>query len=206
MFEPGGKYDYYFSSLPWYVPNSSSDNQRYCYPRLNATEWHNEQLVKDVRADMRSMHTTNRGGRSVWSGFSTGFDVLNGFDYVELKSGQKLEVFSAPSSSSWRGANGKAAISTNGAVYTAGWESGWLMVMYETNTGVRVGYVNGGKIKGNVPVDRYLMFQYSDADLVRSAALTDDPASRSTTILTLPAGSHVTYLTSFINHQAWDYV
>lgn len=207
VFQPGGKYDEYFSSLPWYTPNADSDNRRACYPKMNNTEWYNEGLVKEVRADMRAIGTTNKGGKSVWTNFSTGFDTLRGFDYCQLKGEQKLAVYSAPSEASYRGANGKALVNTNGALFAAGWEGGWLLVMYETNNGgVRVGYVDGNKIKGKVPVTEYLNFSYSDAEVNQNVQLTDDPAARYTSIVSLQAGDHVTYLTNFYNRHAWAYV
>lgn len=37
--------------------------------------------------------------------------------------------------------------------------NGWLLVMYETNSGsVRVGYVSGDDIRGGVPMDTSLTF------------------------------------------------
>ena len=206
-FIPGEKYDYYFRCMPWYVPNADSDNQRACYPQLSAVEWYNERLIKDVRADMRALDCYNTDGKSVWDFFSTGFDTLQGFEYAALKAGQKLAVYSAPSSAAWRGANGKASVSTNGHVWAAGWESGWLLVMYETNSGsVRVGYVDGAQIAGPVPVDTRLSYDYAPAQVTTRCTLTDDPARTQSAITTLDAGASVTYLTSYFNQNAWDYV
>ena len=206
-FIPGEKYDYYFRCMPWYTPNADSNNQRACYSQLSDIEWYNEGLVKDVRAAMRALGTKNENGKSVWDGFSTGFDTLQGFSYVEMKAGQKLPVYSAPSASSWRGANGKAMVSTTGFVYAAGWESGWLLVMYETNSGsVRVGYVNGADISGNVPMNTMLFYDYTPAQVTRRCTLTDDPARTNSAIVTLQEGATVTYLTSYFNRSAWDYV
>lgn len=146
-------------------------------------------------------------GESMWTYFSGGFDTLGGFDYVQLRTGQNFPVYSAPSRNSWRGANGKASVGTNGAIYSAGWENGWLLVMYETNSGsVRVGYVSGDDIRGGVPMDTSLTFSYATATLNAGTALTDDPAMRKTTIAQLRAGTQVTYLTSFFNKSAWDYI
>ena len=206
-FIPGEKYDYYFSCMPWYTPNADPDNQRACYSQLSAVEWYNERLVKDVRAVMRETKNYNTSGKSVWDYFSTGFDTLQGFEYVALKAGQKLAVYSAPSTQSLRGANGKASVSTNGNVWAAGWESGWLLVMYETNSGsVRVGYVNGADISGNVPVSTMLFYDYTPAQVTRRCTLTDDPARTNSAIVTLQEGATVTYLTSYFNRSAWDYV
>lgn len=206
-FIPGEKYDYYFRCMPWYTPNADSDNQRACYSQLTSVEWYNEHLVKKVRADMRAMGTKNSGGKSVWDFFSAGFDTLQGFTYVQLKANQKLAVYSAPSAASWRGANGKALVSTNGNVMAAGWESGWLLVMYETNSGsVRVGYVNASDIKGGVPLDTRLSFDYLPGVVNRACDLTDDPARCYAPMARLSAGAQVTYLTTFFNKSAWDYV
>ena len=207
VFEAGGRYDAYFSSMPWYTPNADSDNSRACYPRMNEIEWYNERLVKEVRQDMRAMGTTNRGGKSLWSNYTVGFDTLVNFSYCQLKSGQKLPVYSAPSSSSWRGANGKATMSTNGAVYAAGMEDGWLLVMYETNNGgVRVGYVDSRKIKGSVPASEFLNFDYSEAEILEGCSMTDDPAARGTTMRYLSAGERVTFLTNMFNNSSWAYI
>lgn len=202
-FIPGGEYEYYFQTKPWYRPNGTYNNRRDCYSRLTRVEWDNYELIKEVRASKRY----NDWGRSIWDDFTTGFDTLQGFEYVELRSGQNLPVYSAPANSSWRGANGKASVSTNGAIYAAGWESGWLLVMYETNNGsVRVGYVNAGSIRGGVPMDDYLTFSYDSASVLQRCTLTDDPARTGTAITTLQAGTEVTWLTRFYNHSAWDYV
>lgn len=203
-FNPGGEYEYYFETKPWYRPNGTYNNQRDCYPRLSKTEWANYELIKEVRA---YKDTFGDSGRSIWDNFSTGFDTLQGFQYVELRSGQNLAVYAAPSKSAWRGAKGKAEVSTNGAIYAAGWESGWLLVMYETNNGsVRVGYVKESSIRGGVPVDTTLDFSYDPATVLSSCTLTDDPARSGSAITTLSAGTEVVWLTRFYNNTAWDYV
>lgn len=209
-FRTGEKYDNYFSSMPWYTPNNSNDKNRTCYRQLNSIEWYNEGLVKKVRQQMRNSSDYNRGGKSIWKNYSSGFDVIQGFDYVQLSVNQKFAVYSAPSASSWRGANGKAAVSTNGAIYSDGAENGWLMVMYETNNGgVRVGYINKGEVRGKATGAVYneeLAFGFLPAVVTANCTLTDDPAKKTTQIMTLPAGSKVTYLTSYFNRYAWAYI
>ncbi len=203
-FELGGEYEYYFKTRPWYQPNGTWNNRRDCYAKLSTVEWENERLIKEVRAFKKEY---GDWGESIWDSFSTGFDTLQGFDYIELRSGQKLAVYSAPSKSAWRAANGKAMVATNGAIYAAGWESGWLLLMYETNNGsVRVGYVHSEDIRGGVPMDRDLTFAYDAATVTQRCSLTDDPARTGTTITTLQPGATVTWLTRFYNNSAWDYV
>ena len=202
-FEPGGEYEYYFRTKPWYQPNGTYRNQRDCYSQLTRVEWDNYELIKEVRAAKKE----NDWGRSIWDDFSTGFDTLQGFEYIELRANQSLPVYSAPSTSAWRGANNKASVSTNGAIYAAGWESGWLLLMYETNNGsVRVGYVSAKSIRGGVPMDDYLTFSYAPATVTARCTLTDDPARTGTAIATLQPGDRVTWLTRFYNNSAWDYV
>ena len=203
-FEPGQEYEYYFRTRPWYRPNGTYNNQRDCYSQLNSIEWANEHLIKEVRAYKRA---NGDWGESIWDYFSTGFDTLQGFEYFELRSGQKLKVYSAPSTSSWRGANGKALVNTNGALYAAGWESNWLLVMYETNNGsVRVGYINAGDVRGGIPYTPDLSFAYDTATVAERCVLTDDPARTGSAITTLNPGTTVTWLTRFYNNTGWDYV
>ena len=203
-FEPGEEYEYYFQTRPWYTANGTYNNRRDCYAKLSTVEWQNESLIKEVRAYKKQY---GDWGKSIWDDFSTGFDTLQGFEYIELRAGQKLAVYSAPSKSAWRAANGKATVSTNGAIYAAGWESGWLLLMYETNNGsVRVGYVKAGDIRGGVRMDLNLSFAYDSATVTQRCTLTDDPARTGTSITTLQPGATVTWLTRFYNNSAWDYV
>ena len=206
-FIPGEKYDNFFSQRPWYTPNANANNSVACYPQLSAVEWANERLVKDVRAEMRAQNTNNAGGMHYLDYMESGtFDVLSGFGYANLNVNQKLKVYSAPSTSSYRGANGKAMVSTNGSVYVAGWESGWLLVMYETNNGaVRVGYVSSDELKGSINA-RELRFSYTPMTCLQGASLTDDPATTFTTLRQISAGETVTYLSTFQNRNSWAYI
>ena len=202
-FNPGGEYEHYFSTRPWYRANGTYNNRRDCYTKLSTVEWENDHLIKEVRAYKKA---NGDWGDSIWDHFSTGFDTLQGFEYFELRAGQKLDVYAAPSTSAWRGANGKASVSTNGALYVAGWESNWLLLMYETDSGVRVGYVDSAQVRGGIPYAPDLTFAYDKATVTTRCTFTDDPARRSTTIATLNPGTEVTWLSRFYNNTAWDYV
>ncbi len=205
-FIPGEKYYNYFHQRPWYTPNANPNNSEACYPRLSNLEWNNEALVKKVRQQMRDLRTTNPGGKHYLNYIETGFDVLSGFVITPMKANQKLPVYAAPSVSSYRGASGKAVVSTNGDVFAAGYDQGWLLVMYATNNGaVRVGYVQEAKLKGNTYLP-LLSFARQRLSLSRDAFLTDDPATSFTQICALPQGSEVTFLSEFQNRYAWAYV
>ncbi len=205
VFKAGGKFDNYFRAKGWYVPNANTNNQQACYPQVSRLEWNNISLCKEVINDMRAVGTTNPTGRSIKVGIPTVSNVLAGFDYCSLKAGQTLPVYSAPSVNSWRGSNGKAAVSTNGDVWSAGWENGWMLIMYGTNKGaVRVGYVQN--LKGQVSEYRHLEFEYNPVDVLTRCTLTDDPAKQYASIMTLQPGDTVTLLTCFYNADAWAYV
>ena len=71
-FIPGGEYEYYFETKPWYRANGTGNNQRDCYSKLTSVEWANYELIKEVRAYKRN----NDWGLSIWDNFSTGFTPL----------------------------------------------------------------------------------------------------------------------------------
>ena len=120
------------------------------------------------------------------------------FEDVYFQRGHTWKVYSSASTNSWRGANGKAEVSTNDVVYVAGWVRGFLLVAYETNSGNRrVGYVNGKDIKCDIPDFPVLAFRMSKAKLSADCTLTDDPMHESTQVVKLKAGAEVTWLSSY---------
>jgi len=211
VFESGGQYEAYFTRLSWYAKNANPDNQKMVYNRLSLLEWVNEALVKAVRAEMRAANNYNTGGRNyldyiTFGGSQGGTGHTINFTYKSFHKNQKFSVYSAPSSTSYRGANGKACVSTNGSVYVAGWENGWLLVMYDTNSGaVRVGYVRGSDIDITIYADS-LNFTYTTAVCTRSVSLTDDPITGSTAIVQLAEGQSVTCLASYYTGGSWAYI
>lgn len=206
-FIEGEQYDQYFSRLSWYTPNANPDNQKACYPQLSKVEWDNEQLVKDVREAMRTAKNYNTDGQN-YLDYITFDDPGYGMVFASksFKANQKFSVYSAPSASSYRGANGKASVSTNGPVEVAGQENGWLLVMYDTNSGaVRVGYIRKSEINGSVSAAE-LDFAYTTKTCSRSVWLTDDPVTSSTDIVMLASGQRVTYLAPYYAGGSWAYV
>ena len=212
VFISGGKFDLWFSAMPWYTANKNADNQKYCYPKVSQLEWDDVNLIKKVARDMDAVKEKQHvKGRKCYTQFTPpGNWKLTGFTLLEnMKAGQKLAVYAAPGTSSWRGANGKALVNTNGAVWAAGWENGWLLVFYETNNGsVRVGYVQGSKISGKVSVSRQLDFEEITVKTASNCAMTDDPVRAGITIRTIPKGTRVIYLTTVVNQdgEVWDYI
>ena len=212
VFISGGKYDQWFSAMPWYKPNKNADNSKYCLPKVTQLEWDNYHLIKKVIAEMDAKKTkAHDAKKKCYRDYSPPSKEwkLTGFSPVDLKAGQKLNVYSAPGTGSWRGANGRAMLNTNDTVWAAGWDGQWLLVFYETNNNsVRVGYVDGRKISGKVSIKTQLQFEKTKTTVSKNCKLTDDPLMGNLTITNLKKGAKVTYLTSVINQNGkmWDYI
>ena len=206
-FTPGGACDRWFSQQEWYQPITSGTNEKNVLPKASKLEWANYHLIKDVMQWKRQHKEQNKGKKLPMPNMS--FDVLSGFQYVNLKTGQTLPVYSAPTTASWRGANGRASISTNGRVYAYGQENNWLMVMYETNASanaVRVGWIDLSKVKGNAALPGAVSFGNIPMQLTMTVNVTDDPIAE-TAMTTLPAGTQVTWLSTFYSStHMWDYI
>ena len=209
-FETGSRCYNWFTQMPWYVPNESenSKNHHETYSQCSKLENRNVDLIKDVRREMRELGTTNPKGKGMPTPPAQNIDKPRGFNYVNLKAGQKLAVYTAPSADAYRANNGKATVSTNGAVYALGWDQGWMLMLYEANFAgqYRVGYVNGAKIKGKKPELDTLSWDRSVCRVEVSTTMTDDPALTGKPLGQLSAGTMVTFLTTMYNSEAWDYI
>ena len=117
--------------------------------------------------------------------------------------GQKFAVYSAPSSRAWRGAGGKAAITSGSEIFAAGMTDGWILIWYELDNGVnRVGYINSEKIDGDYTAGGALSLARTEAVLTADAKMTDDPVHQASTIGTLKKGTKVICLAEY---QGWIY-
>lgn len=208
-FNPGGKYESYFMAQDWYEENEIYDTNQEIYQHLMTNvEWKNEQLCKQVRAEMRAMGTRNEKGKGlppVW--YEPEIDgAFSSFREISIGLNKKLRVYSGPDESYYRGANGKAMASTNGKVYACGWEDGWLMVMYWTNGGsIRVGFTPSKDVNAKVDLPS-LDFAYTDATITRNCTLTDDPVMTNAKLARLEKGAQVTFLSEFVNSERWAYI
>ncbi len=209
-FETGSRCYNWFTLMPWYKPNENenSKNHSETYRQCSALENRNVDLIKQVRADMRARGTTNPQGKGMPTPPAQNVNKPRGFEFVSLKSGQKLAVYTAPFISAYRANNGKAAVSTNGAVYALGWDNGWMLMLYEANNAgqYRVGYVQGSQIRGKVPNLSQLDWDESPCEVLTGVNLTDDPAATGKALTYLQAGTKVTFLTTMYNTSAWDYI
>lgn len=125
---------------------------------------------------------------------------------TDVIAGQKLNVYSGPDTSYWRGANGKALVNTNGGLYAAGWvDNDWLLVQYGTSAGNRrTGYVNAGHIKDNFSLLPQLNFAAIPAVITAECVLSDDPENYSDQIVTLAPGTQVTWLADYAGYEGGD--
>ena len=205
-FKEDGKYYDYFMAQDWYHPNADFNNQRACYPQLSAIEWKNEALVKEVRREKAALNAYNFGPRNYRDAMNEIYS-LPSFRFACLPGDQSLAVYSAPGYDSFRGANGKAAVSTSsGNIRVSGWEDGWLLICYRINNGVfRVGYVDAASMRWAVPAPR-LTFQYTERTCAKNASLTDDPELSFTPLCRLEAGQEITLLAQYHNYDDWAYV
>jgi len=208
-FETGSRCYNWFTQMPWYHANESesSTNHHESFSQCSEIENYNRDLIVAVRKEMKALGTTNPTGK----GMPTPPRNVNkprGFEFVNLAAGQKLAVYSAPSESAYRANNGKAMVSTNGAVYAMGYDGNWMLMLYEANNAnqYRVGYVNMSAVKGKAPALGQLAWAGVAATVQSSVSLTDDPALTGNALAYLPAGTQVTFLTTMFNDQAWDYV
>ena len=208
-FIPGQKYDNYFRAQTWYRENEQYDSNQGIYKRLMTdVEWRNERLVKDERAEMRALGTTNPEGKPLPPvSYEPPLDgAFSSFVQMAFSPDQRLKVYSGPGTGYYRAAGGKAMASTNGAIYAGGWENGWLMVMYWTNGGnVRVGYASSADFSDRVNAPM-LSFDYAEAAVVRRCTLTDDPVATYQSMAQLEEGVSVTYLSEYVNEQSWAYI
>ncbi len=217
-FKVGGKFYNHFNNLPWYQAIPKVDNQT-AYSRTTSMEWTNYHTIKRVIEQMDAVGHPYRKQPGMnllsWTDIAWEYaaESLTGFSYVTIRGNQSLPVYSAPSAASYRGANGKATVSTNGYIYAAGWENGWLLVYYGLTSGankggIRVGYVQGSAIRGKVEITTQLDFAYVPVTVLSACTLTDDPLRSYSAITTLQAGTTVTYLSTAVNQNGtvWDYV
>lgn len=65
-FEEGGKYEQYFYAQEWYTEKPDDVSNSYIYENeMSDVELENEELIKNVRREMRRMGTINPDGRDV---------------------------------------------------------------------------------------------------------------------------------------------
>ena len=122
---------------------------------------------------------------------------------IKFTGGKKYSVYSAPSEMSYRGANGKAVVSTNSWIQVFGREGDWILIQYSIDAeNYRFGYIKASSLPANAKVDA-LDFTAKTAYTTESIIVTDDPLYSGRTMVTLPANTWVTWLATLGN---WAYI
>ena len=207
VFKENGQFDSYFSRQQWYTANDDTAANKIAYGQMTSLEWHNEHTIKVVRDKMKEQKTKNDQGTKNWKSFIPPEGMLNGFNAGRVGTKGNWPVYAAPSADAWRGANGKAMLNASYEYWAAGWDEGWLLVMYETNKGsVRIGYVQP---TFNTGISNALTFSKMETTVAQDCTLTDDPMRSNSPITNLKVGEKVTYLMTFYGYgaqKAWAYV
>lgn len=195
-FKQDGRYGEYFRSTGWYRENTQyATNEEIYKHELTNIEWANEGLVKKVRADMKTIGTTNPLGLTLEEALrgeekpcEIAFDSSYGYFY----GGQKLHVYNGPGWKYSRAGNGKACALTDEEIAVAGIVDGYVLVLYEAGKGFRSGYVDLDDLHYDF-VARHLHLNSAPRVLSRSCQLMADPYN-TLPLSDLPAGTRVTAL------------
>ena len=124
-------------------------------------------------------------------------------EQVNFTGKKTFPVYSAPSSSSLRGANGKAAVSTNGWIQVFGVTNGWVLIQYSISASqMRFGYIEASSLPKNADVSALLLTDI-ECTLLRTVDVTDDPLYSCNSIATLQQGATVTKLAEM---GTWAYI
>ena len=125
--------------------------------------------------------------------------------YAKLAAGKQYAVYSAPSDTSFRAANGKALLSTNDWVQVFFEEDGYLLVQYAISRHqYRIGYIKADAVSNLSEVAENGSWAKYPAQVLRTSALTDDPLNSCGAVMTLTVGQQVTYLGQL--GQEWAFV
>lgn len=135
---------------------------------------------------------------------STQRDALPDGKTGAFKKDQKYTVYSGPSESAFRPANGKAAVSTNDWIQVFGRENDMVLIQYAISSDqARFGYISCDALE-DVNLVEPLEFVFEPVALAGPADLTDDPLYSQKAIAQLRAGEQVQYLGTF--GDGWTYV
>lgn len=212
-FESGSSYAMYFAQQDWFMEKPLNvSNEEILEDSLSALEKHNERLIKRVQSDMQQIGTLNEEGRGllpeVYAADEEEGSMLS-FTEMDVEAYRTLKVYSGPGTKYYRGANGKATVSANGAIYIAGREGDWVLVQYDTNDGTtRVGYIDANYIDNLRELEiPELEFEYREVTVRTDYELTDDPKVYERVIGQVKAGEPITYLIGYrTGDMNWAYV
>jgi hypothetical protein len=115
-------------------------------------------------------------------------------------------VYSGPGEEYLRGANGKAAVSTNGEVSCSDIEGDWAQIHYQVSEGAyRTGYIAAEALlnPGDFRAPQHIL---ADGMAAADCALTDDANYSRRTLRDIPQGTPLTLLQASTANFPWVYV
>ena len=114
---------------------------------------------------------------------------------IKFTGGQKFDVFSCPDEHSFRGANGKARVSTNDWIQVFGIVDDYILIQYDISNGkYRIGYIQRDALPKNAKVDEISFARGMVAICHTPTQMTDDPMGEKGSILSVNEGTRMTYL------------
>lgn len=117
---------------------------------------------------------------------------------------EQYAVYSGPSESYYRAANGKALVSTNDWIQVFGYENGMVLIQYAINSKQsRFGYIPAEAVADPSQLE-VLEPAYLPAIVAKACSLTDDPLKTKGEVARLTEGESVQYLATF--GSEWTYV
>ena len=138
--------------------------------------------------------------------------IVPGVIYTDLPEGktgsfckdEKYPVYSGPSESYYRAANGKASVSTNDWIQVFGCENDMVLIQYAISSEKsRFGYIPAEAVQDRSQLE-VLEPAYLPASVSKACGLTDDPLKTKGEIARLKDGEDVRYLATF--GSEWTYV
>ena len=94
---------------------------------------------------------------------------------IKFTSGKKYPVYTGPGTKYFRGANGKASVSTNDWIQVFGKIGDWIMIQYDiTSSKMRIGYIEANALPKKFDVPS-LYFEPKPVYVSRNTIITDEP-------------------------------
>ena len=122
---------------------------------------------------------------------------------IKFSGGKSYAVYSGPGEEYMRGANGKAAVSTNDWIQVFGKENGWILIQYAISKDhMRFGWIPEQALPKGANVGS-IQFTPVSAYTKTNISVTDDPLFSKSNLLSLPEGCWVTWLATMGD---WAYI
>ena len=119
-----------------------------------------------------------------------------------FRNDQDYDAYSGPSKAYFRGADGRAYLSTNSTIYVYGREGNWMLVRYDLQKGWRFGYVSVFASGEGLDLPE-LRFRHIDAQMLQDTEITDDPLDTQRLLTRVRKGKRVTVLAWM---EEWAYI